>query len=106
MRCGPTVEAVAQTVMAVGEISDAEVTQRLREVFDKPYPVFPIPGHPAMRPELGFVRFVSALPLGLPFFLFCSSNLLAVGLPPDARRTDTASASPVPLRLGMRPGGR
>ncbi|KAG2537488.1 hypothetical protein PVAP13_9NG300773 [Panicum virgatum] len=57
MRPDAPVEAVARTVMAVGEISDAEVTQRLREAFDKPYPVFPVPGHPAMRPELGFARF-------------------------------------------------
>ncbi|KAG2578237.1 hypothetical protein PVAP13_6NG185209 [Panicum virgatum] len=57
MRLDALADAVARTVLAVGEISDAEITLRLREAFNKPYPVFPIPSHPVMRPEVGFVRF-------------------------------------------------
>ena len=51
MRPDVPTDAVARTVLAASEIRDAEITLRLREAFDKPYPVFPIPGHPAMRLE-------------------------------------------------------
>jgi len=80
-------------VLAVSKISDAEITLWLREAFDKPYPVFPIPDHPVMHPEPGFVRFVSALPSNLPSFSFCLSTRLAVGVPLDARRMDMAFSS-------------
>ena len=55
MKPGASADAVTRTVMVVGEISNAEITLQLWEAFNKPYPVFPIPDHPVMHPEPGFV---------------------------------------------------
>jgi hypothetical protein len=93
MKPGAPADAVAWMVLVVSEISDAKITLRLREAFDKPYPVLPIPDHPVMHPEPVFVRFISALPSNLPSFSFCLSIRLAVGISPDARRMDMAFAS-------------
>jgi hypothetical protein len=63
------------TVMLVGEaLSVGEVEQHLKEAMEVPssllgelVPVYPVPGHPPMRLDAGFVEFVS------PLFLRSSS---------------------------------
>jgi hypothetical protein len=105
MKPGAPADAVTRTVLAVCEISNAKITLQLWEAFNKPYPVFPIPGHPVMRPELGFVRFVSALPVNLSSFSLCLSTRLAMGVPLDARRTDMAFVSLALPRPGTQPDG-
>ena len=72
-------DEVARTVVATGEIGDTEITQRLREAFDRTYPVLPVPGHPVMRPEPRFVQFVSALSLDSHFSLFFFANRFGRG---------------------------
>jgi hypothetical protein len=54
-------------VLAEGCLTDLEIAQRLKEVMDAPKDssgatinfVYQVPRHPLMRPEPGFVRFVS-----------------------------------------------
>ena len=58
---GASSEAIARTVLATGEVSDAEIQQRLKEDFEKPFLKYADPGHPVMRPEDGFVGLVSIL---------------------------------------------
>ena len=53
-------DEITEMVLATGEIDDAEISQWHRETFEKPFPMFPIPGHPVMRPKMGFILFVSA----------------------------------------------
>ena len=52
---------VAGVVMASGPPSDAEIGQRLREVLDRPKYDWPLPRHPPMMPEPGFVDVEAAL---------------------------------------------
>ena len=57
------------TVMVTGEaLSVGEMAQHLKEAMEFPTnpsvdlaPVYPVPGHPAMRPNAGFVKLVSLL---------------------------------------------
>ncbi|XP_066329461.1 uncharacterized protein [Miscanthus floridulus] len=51
------------TTLAHGLLRDSEVAQRVKEATGEADVVFPIPGHPAMRPDAGFIE----LPAGLTF---------------------------------------
>jgi hypothetical protein len=63
-------------VLAEGPLADSEMTQRLKEAMDTPKDsmgttidfVYPMPRHPLMRLEPGFIRFVS-YPFPFPPFL-------------------------------------
>ena len=68
-------------VMVAGEaLSVGEMTQHMKEVMECPVdpsvdlaPVYPVPGHPAMWPDVGFVELVSLLRvsfLGQPSSVF------------------------------------
>nr|XP_034586590.1 uncharacterized protein D806_0078-like [Setaria viridis] len=48
------------TVMATGALVASEIQQRLREVPEDKDVDYPIPGHPPMRPEQGFVDLTAA----------------------------------------------
>jgi len=76
---GALSEAIARTVLATGEVSDAEIQQRLKEDFVKPFLEYADLGHPVMRPEAGFIQFVCITLFSnssLPFF---SVNLFGCG---------------------------
>ena len=55
------------TVLADEALAPSEVAQRIREVMEPTNdtsgstlePMYPVPGHPPMRPEPGFLEFVS-----------------------------------------------
>ena len=55
------------TVMVIGgALSVDEVEQRVKEVMESPgssdpniVPLYPVLGHPAMRPDMGFIELVS-----------------------------------------------
>ena len=61
-----------RTTLAVGALSHSEVTQRIKEAMEPLRDdvgaaldfIYPVPGHPPMRLELGYIIFVS--PLLLP----------------------------------------
>ena len=44
-------------------LRNSEVVQRIKEATGEADAVFPIPGHPVMRPDMGFIE----LPAGLVF---------------------------------------
>ena len=69
MKPGAPANAVARTVLAVGEISDAEITQWLREAFDKPR--VPRPGSFGDAPGAGvrLIRKCSSLESSFLFTL-------------------------------------
>ena len=50
-------------MLAQGLLRDSEVAQRIKETMEESDAVFPILGHPAMRPDTGIVE----LPAGLGF---------------------------------------
>ena len=62
------------TMMVVGEaLSVNEMAQRIKEVMECPAdpsvdlaPVYPVLGHPAMRPDMSFIELVSLLQVSLP----------------------------------------
>jgi hypothetical protein len=47
------------TMLAQGALYDSEVMQCIKEVMEESDIVFPTPGHPVMRPDMGFVDLVS-----------------------------------------------
>ena len=57
------------TTHAEGALSPSEVAQHIKEAMEPPRDdagavldfVYPVPGHPPMRPELGYIIFVSFL---------------------------------------------
>ncbi|RLN39335.1 uncharacterized protein C2845_PM01G05450 [Panicum miliaceum] len=64
LRVRPLAEMVpnaptAGTVLATGGLSTSEIRQRVREALEDKDVVFPVPGHPPMRPDRGFVDLVS-----------------------------------------------
>jgi len=58
-----------RTTLAEGALSPSEVAHRIKEAMEPPWDdagavidfVYPVPGHPPMRPELGYIVFVSFL---------------------------------------------
>ena len=50
-------------MLAQGALHDSKVTQRIKEATGEADTVFPTPGHPVMRPDVGFIK----LPVGLVF---------------------------------------
>ena len=52
-----------RTTLAQGLLHDSEVTQRFKEATGEADAMFPIPGHPMMRPDVGFIE----LSMGLVF---------------------------------------
>ena len=58
----PDMQLVGMT-LAQGLLCNSEVTQRIKEATGEADAVFPIPGHPVMRPDMGFIE----LPAGLVF---------------------------------------
>ena len=52
-----------RTMLAQGLLHDSEVAQRIKEAMGEGDAVFPISGHPMMRPDAGFIE----LPVGLVF---------------------------------------
>jgi uncharacterized protein with von Willebrand factor type A (vWA) domain len=64
------------TVLLVGDaLSVGEMEQRVKEAMEVPtssageiIPIYPVLGHPLMRPDAGFVEFVS------PSFFRCCSD--------------------------------
>ena len=62
--CGMTPGALLiGTTLAQGLLHDSEVAQRIKEATGEADAVFPIPVHPVMRPDTGFIE----LPMGLVF---------------------------------------
>ena len=65
------------TTLADDVLPPSEVAQRIKEVMEPTKDsigaildfVYPVPGHPSMRLEPGFVDFVSFLSPCLPFYL-------------------------------------
>jgi hypothetical protein len=61
------VTQLKETVLAKGPLANSEIAQCLKEAMDAPKDsmgatiefVYPVPRHPPMRPEPGFIRFVS-----------------------------------------------
>ena len=51
------------TVLVQGPLHDSEVAQRIKEATEESDTMFLIPGHPMMRPYVGFIE----LPVGLGF---------------------------------------
>ena len=57
------------TALAEGALSPSEVAQRIKEVIEPLWDdagavlefVYPVPGHPPMWPEPGYINFVSSL---------------------------------------------
>jgi hypothetical protein len=55
------------TMLAEGALPSAEIVQRIKEAIKAAWDipraildfVYPVPGHPMMRPDTGFVEFVS-----------------------------------------------
>ena len=62
-RMMPVVE-LGGTVLAQGPLRNSEIVQRIKEATDESNAVFPILGHPVMRPESGFIE----LPVDLGFW--------------------------------------
>ena len=62
-------------VLTEGALSSSKVAQRIKEAMEPSWDdtgavldfVYPVPGHPPMRPELGYIVFVSFLSLCLLF---------------------------------------
>ena len=60
------------TMLAEGTLHNSEIAQRIKEAMEPLREdagaaldfVYPVPGHPLMRPELGYIIFVS-------FLFFC-----------------------------------
>ena len=52
------------TMLARGLLHDSEVAQRIKEATGEADVMFPIPGHPVMWPNVGFID----LPVGLVFW--------------------------------------
>jgi hypothetical protein len=48
------------TVLALGELHDSEVTQRIKEAMEESDIGFPISGHPPMWPDMGFIDMASS----------------------------------------------
>ena len=63
------------TTLAVGALSPSKVAQRIKEAMEPLWDdtgavldfVYPVPGHPPMRPEPGYIIFISFLFLCLLF---------------------------------------
>ena len=63
------------TTLAEGALSPSEVAQQIKEAMEPSRNdasaildfVYPVPGHPPMRPEPGYISFVSSLSLCLLF---------------------------------------
>jgi hypothetical protein len=56
MASGVRLEGMA---LAQGLLRDSEIQQRIREALDEPDAIFPIEGHPVIRPDTGFIDLVS-----------------------------------------------
>jgi len=62
-----------ETTLAEGALSPSEVVQRIKEAMEPPWDdagavldfVYPVPGHPPMRPKLGYIVFVCFISLCL-----------------------------------------
>lgn len=56
---------------ASGELRGSKIRQRIKEVIESNMVEYPIPNHPTMRPQMGFVDLVSIL---LPALSIVSSS--------------------------------
>ena len=56
----PVVE-LSGTVLAQGSLCNSKIAQRIKGAMDKSDAVFPIPGHPVMWPDSGFIELPTCL---------------------------------------------
>jgi hypothetical protein len=58
------------TTLAQGSLCDSEMMQCIREVLEEPEAVFLVEGHPAIRPDTGFVDLMSTSKTPYPCLAF------------------------------------